>query len=71
MLLLEKIPNALVVPSGAIHRDEFEKFVYVLQGGAPVRRVVTAGSGDGEVTEITAGLEAGDRVIVGDIEGKI
>ena len=71
MLLLEKIPNALVVPSEAIHRGELEKFVYVLEGDSPVRRVVTAGSGDGEVTEIMAGLEAGDKVIIGDLEGKI
>jgi len=71
MLLLEKIPNALVVPSDAIHRGEIEKFVYVLQGGSPVRRAVTAGAGDGEVTEILAGLEEGEKVIIGDIESKI
>ena len=69
MLLLEKIQNALVVPNEAIHREELEKFVLVLQGDSPVKRVVTVGAGDGEVTEILAGLDEGDTVIVGDIDG--
>jgi multidrug efflux pump subunit AcrA (membrane-fusion protein) len=61
----------MVVPNGAIHRGELEKFVYVLQGDSPVKRIVAVGAGDGVVTEILSGLEEGDKVIVGDIEGKI
>jgi HlyD family secretion protein len=68
LLPLEKVRNALVVPDGAIHRGELEKFVFVLQGSSRVKRVVTAGAGDGEVTEILSGLTEGDRVIVGDIQ---
>ncbi|MFA9452756.1 MAG: efflux RND transporter periplasmic adaptor subunit [Candidatus Aminicenantaceae bacterium] len=68
MLLLEKIQNALVVPNEAIHRGDLEKFVYVLQGGSPIKRVVQAGAGDGEVTVILDGLAEGDQVIIGDIQ---
>ncbi|MGB2907159.1 MAG: HlyD family efflux transporter periplasmic adaptor subunit [Candidatus Aminicenantaceae bacterium] len=68
MLLLEKIQNALVVPNEAIHRGDLDKFVYVLQGGSPIKRVVQAGAGDGEVTVILDGLAEGDQVIIGDIQ---
>ncbi len=70
-LLLDKIRNTLVVPKEAIHQGDQEKFVYVLQGNSPARRVVSTGAGDGVVTEILSGLEEGDKVIVGDMEGKI
>jgi RND family efflux transporter MFP subunit len=71
MLQLEKIRNALVVPNEAIQQGELEKFVLVLQGDEPFKRIVAAGAGDGVVTEILSGLEEGDQVIIGDIEGKI
>lgn len=55
--------NAVTVPKGAIHRDESGSFVYVLKDGKSVYTSIQTGFSDGNYTEITYGLEAGDKVV--------
>jgi multidrug efflux pump subunit AcrA (membrane-fusion protein) len=57
--------NAVVtVPVGTQVSGTIQQ-VWVLQGEQPVRRWVQTGLSDGERTEVVAGLQAGDSVIVG------
>jgi multidrug efflux pump subunit AcrA (membrane-fusion protein) len=55
--------QALVIPSPAIVRDGDQQFVYVDEGGRAVKRSVTIGVREGNVTEIKRGLGASDRVL--------
>ena len=59
------IPTALVVPVAAVLRDsENHPFVYVQAGEDKfARRLVTLGETRGGVTQITAGLTAGEKVV--------
>jgi RND family efflux transporter MFP subunit len=55
----------LVVPSAAIHRDGDSTFVVIAgQDGLAHRAVVQTGIAGRTLTQITAGLSAGDRVIL-------
>ena len=56
--------EALVVPSGAVIREDGALVVYVVDGGKAQRRVVTTGAADGDLLEITSGLAAGEQVAV-------
>src|SRR5436190_38037 len=57
--------QALMVPERALATDQNIKFVYVVGAdGAASRRTVELGEQRGEVRIVTAGLAAGDRVIV-------
>ena len=64
--------QALVVPSGAIRKQGSESFVWVLENGVAVKRVVEVGAQDAAtgITAVRGELKAGDRVIVapGEIE---
>jgi RND family efflux transporter MFP subunit len=56
--------DALVVPAGAVLRQEAETFVFVLRQPATYRKVdVTLGLETPERAEITGGLEAGQVVV--------
>jgi RND family efflux transporter MFP subunit len=56
--------TALVVPSTAIVRQGQLTSVFVVDGDRTHLRLVTIGAADGERVEITAGLEAGERVVL-------
>ncbi len=56
--------EALVLPSAAIQRDGFERFVYIEADEGPRRRSVIIGTRDGAFTEIREGLAPGDRVLL-------
>ena len=60
-----KIANAIALPDAAVLRDsENEPFVYAATTGNQFgRRAVTLGDNVGGQTQITGGLNAGDRVI--------
>lgn len=53
-----------VVPNTALFRTTTGDFVYLENGAHFARAVVTVGRSDGEFTEITDGLLAGDKVVV-------
>jgi cobalt-zinc-cadmium efflux system membrane fusion protein len=59
------IPNALMVPDASVLRDtENMPYVYVQTGNNQfARRMVTLGESQGGKTQITAGLQAGDKIV--------
>ncbi len=56
--------EALVLPSQAVQRDGFERFVYVDQNGELAKRSVVIGTRDAGFTEIRQGITPGDRVLI-------
>jgi len=63
-IVLEPRADVLAVPAAAVGRDRAERFVTVLEGGAPVRRTVRVGWTQGGWTEITEGLAEGEQVLL-------
>ena len=57
--------EALVLPTQAVQRDGFERFVYVEQDGELARRSVVVGTRDAGFTEIRQGITPADRVLIG------
>jgi RND family efflux transporter MFP subunit len=58
------IPNALLVPDAAVLRDtENMPYVYIQTGNQFARRMVTLGESQGGKTQITAGLQTGDKIV--------
>jgi len=56
--------EALVLPSAAIQRDGFERFVHVKEDGELIKRTVSVGTRDAGVTEIRQGIGPDDRVAI-------
>jgi len=56
--------GALAVPSDAIVQRNGQATVYVVANGNATPRVVQTGVSDGQKTEITSGLQAGEVVVV-------
>lgn len=63
--------RALVVPTLAIVRDGDERFVYIDESGKSVKRVVTTGVRQGNVTEIKKGLAPSDRVVTAPVSSGV
>ena len=59
------IPNALLIPDAAVLRDtENMPYVYLQTGGNQfARRMVTLGESHGGKTQITGGLQPGDKIV--------
>jgi membrane fusion protein (multidrug efflux system) len=55
---------ALVIPEEALVPEQARQFVYVMQGNSVAKREVSLGRRQPGFVEITAGLGAGDRVVV-------
>ena len=65
-IVLEQVPNALIVPAQAIDRAEAATNVLVVNSqNAVERRPITIGLETVDAAEVTAGLREGDVVIVG------
>ena len=63
-MLVDTVQNAVVVPSAAIATGGKGNYVYVIGDDDKVAlRIVTAGVNNKDVTSITAGLAAGERVV--------
>lgn len=56
--------EAVVLPTGAILRDGFTRYVLIDDDGELVRRAVTIGTRDTGYTEIRQGIVAGDRIAI-------
>ncbi len=65
-LELERMPDVLVVPSGAIFSREGATIVYVLERGGPVPRAVIVARRGREQAAITSGVNEGQRVALQD-----
>jgi HlyD family secretion protein len=57
-------PSALRAPAGALFQRAGEWYAFVIEGGRARLRSVKTGRTNGVLTEILAGLAAGDRVVV-------
>ena len=55
---------ALVIPEEALVPEQARQFVYLVQGSTVAKREVSLGRREPGFVEITAGLDAGDRVVV-------
>jgi HlyD family secretion protein len=55
--------NVLLAPSAAVMDREGKKFVYVVSEGKVVRKDVTAGISNWEITEIAGGISKGDEIV--------
>lgn len=64
-LLVEEKRGVVLLPSAAIQRTSNSVFVYLVKSDSTVTvRNITTGTGEGENSEITAGLAAGDVVVM-------
>ena len=57
-------PARLWVPAAAVRVDGGQPVVFVLRGGQVERRAIGLGLEDGEEVEVTAGVGAGDLVVI-------
>ncbi|HEX9895160.1 MAG TPA: efflux RND transporter periplasmic adaptor subunit [Gemmatimonadales bacterium] len=64
-VMVEGRTDVLSVPNGALRRDAGGTYVLVKTASAAERRAVVAGFRGSDFTEVTSGLEAGDRILVG------
>ena len=56
-------PTALV-PAAAVRSDGTQRFTFVVRGDSVERRAVRLGGADGDRTEVLAGLQPGERVVL-------
>jgi RND family efflux transporter MFP subunit len=54
----------LLVPKAAVRKEDGRDVVYVVQGDRLERRAVTLGNPEGEDVTVTAGLSAGEQVVI-------
>lgn len=67
-VVVSEVPEALAVPSVAVVPELGGKKVFVVEQGHAQSRPVETGIRTDTMVEVTAGLEAGDQVIVGGVE---
>jgi HlyD family secretion protein len=63
-ILVDRIEDAVRVPTMVILERGADKYVHVIEAGRLRRRSVTTGAGNWEWTEVTSGLTPGDLVIL-------
>ena len=63
-ITVQRQENVLLVPSRAIRRTGGQQVVEVIKDGQTEQRTVRIGISDGQQTEIVAGLEEGEQVVV-------
>jgi HlyD family secretion protein len=56
--------EALVLPTEAVQRDGFERFVFIDTDGDMTRRIITVGRREAGLTEIRQGLNVTDQVAI-------
>lgn len=62
-LVLDEVPDALLIPTAAVVTGADSTTVFVLQGGAAVPRAVTTGVRTADEIQVTSGLSPGDVVL--------
>jgi membrane fusion protein, multidrug efflux system len=63
-LQVETAHAALVVPPAAVQRGPSGPYVFVIDGGKAKRQTVTVGHEDEQASIVTAGLRAGQQVVI-------
>ncbi len=61
--------HGVLVPNAAVHQVDGRQVVFVVREGVLERRAVSVGATSGSDVEVTAGVAAGDEVVVGPREG--
>ncbi|MCL4423773.1 MAG: hypothetical protein M1115_11585 [Actinobacteria bacterium] len=69
--MVKKVSDVLTVPTSAVHTIGARSFVYVLESGKEVRHPVTLGATNGIYTEITSGLQPGEKVILAKVHAAL
>jgi macrolide-specific efflux system membrane fusion protein len=64
-IALDRKAAALAVPNGALRRDAGGSYVLVASGAGTDRRAVTVGFRGADFTELTSGVQEGERVVLG------
>ena len=68
-LLVNTIPNAILIPAAGLQRSQQGSFVYVVKPDKTVEmRPVTVGATQGDVIAISKGLQAGDVVVTDGVD---
>lgn len=60
----EEAARRLLIPRGAVRREDGRDVVYVLNQDRVERRAITLGALSEDTVEVTAGLQAGEQVVV-------
>ena len=60
----EQHTDALLIPVSALVQEDNETIVYVVEGGAAIRRVIETGIQSGNDVEVLGGLDDDDRIVV-------
>lgn len=56
--------GAVLVPRSAVHQEDGRDVIFLVRNARTERRAVTLGSSNGDAAVVTAGIAAGERVIV-------
>ena len=70
-VVLIEVQHVLSVPSSAVHTFGLSHFVYLLEDGKQVMDKVTVGAVGGQLTQITAGLSAGEMVVLANLSAGV
>jgi len=63
-ILTGTLTDVVYVPIQAVSYHGKDRVVYMVQGGQPVRRIVTTGAFTEDFIEIKSGIEAGEEVLL-------
>jgi multidrug efflux system membrane fusion protein len=68
-VLIREQPDTLMVPQVAVGSSQLGKYLYVVGAGSKVEmRQVKLGPIDGEKIAVLTGIQAGDKVITGNLQ---
>jgi len=70
-ITLSTASNVLAVPTSAVHYQGATAYVDLLRNGKSIRHTVTVGAVGPALTEVTAGLSEGQRVILADLNASV
>ena len=68
-ILTGSAQNVLLIPSGAVRKDEEGSWCFVVRDGKVHRTAVTIGLDSGDECEVRSGLQAGDIVVIDPADG--
>lgn len=63
-IIIDSKDDALIIKNESIKTEDNKMFVYTIEGGSAVKKVIETGLTDGYITSVEEGLEENDVVIV-------
>ena len=58
------LDDGIVVPAQAVYGDGDDAWLFVAEGGKPVKRAVSLGRRGPDMVQVSAGIEAGERIVL-------